>query len=88
MKTIYKYDFRITDRFEIKMPSGANIIHVKLQRGNPYLWAMVDTNRDLVSRFFAIFETGKPMEDNLKSYQHLGSFQQWPFVWHLFEIVH
>jgi len=37
MKTIYKYNFEITDSFSIRMPKGSKIIYVEEQNKNGVL---------------------------------------------------
>ena len=43
MLTIFKYPIPIEDHFTLEMPRGAKILTVKIQRENPQLWAMVDS---------------------------------------------
>lgn len=83
-RTIYKYPFSIDKEFTIRMPSEAEILCVQMQNGVPHLWAIVDTNNAEEERRFNIYGTGWPRQPLSKS-QYIGTFQDPPFVWHLFE---
>ena len=41
-KTVYKYPLMIDDYQRVALPKGAQILCIKMQRGKPYLWALVD----------------------------------------------
>jgi hypothetical protein len=84
VKTIYKYPFGIDDRFAMQMPVGAEILHAEMQGGTPCLWALVDSEapRELA---FRLFGTGHPFPEDV-ALAHVSTFQQGPFVWHLFRV--
>lgn len=42
MLTIYKYPLKLEENQIIKMPAGAEILTVQLQKNKPVLWAKVD----------------------------------------------
>lgn len=79
-KQIWKYDVHDGS---IRMPKGAKILSVQLQNNRPNIWAIVDPKAEMVSRLFVIVGTGEPFDDTDMSY--VGTYQQPPFVWHLFE---
>ncbi len=82
--TIWKFQFDIGDAVEIEMPGDdAHILHVECQMGFPCVWAMVDPEKALVTRRFRLFGTGHPITDVVG--KHVGTFQQGPLVWHMFE---
>jgi hypothetical protein len=82
MQTIYKYPFQVDDEVRIEMPENARVLHVGLQGAQPCLWAMVDPeNRPVIHRF-RVFGTGHPMPTAVG--EHVATFQQGPFVWHMF----
>lgn len=81
MMTIYKYPFAIEDRFVLRMPAGTRILHVETQGGTPCLWALVDTTHHEVGWVFRIYGTGHPIAE---AGDHVATFQQGPFVWHMF----
>ena len=86
-KVIWKYPVPVTDLFEVEMPIGAEVITVQMQGGAPYMWALVDSNRELETRFFRVAGTGNPLPDTMDLFGYLGTFQMLggQLVWHLFE---
>lgn len=84
MRTVYKYSIQVTDEFTLALPQGAEIVHVAVQNYRPQLWALVDTDRPLEIRRFAVRGTGHVVDDALR---HVGSFllADDTFVGHLFE---
>lgn len=81
MKQIWK--FQVSGIIE--MPADAKILTVQNQNGDPCIWALVDPNQKMDARMFTIVGTGKPFDDTNTVY--IGTFQDGPFVWHLFEII-
>jgi len=86
MKTIWKFPFKVQDRFELEMPGGAQILDVQVQHGQPCIWAVVDTEVPSVKRRFVIVGTGHSMSHYLTGWPHVGTFQEagGALVWHLF----
>jgi hypothetical protein len=88
LRTIYKYPFPVTDEINIEMPRDAQILSVQFQGHTACMWAMVVPERKMVMRHFRIFGTGHPIEmEPQNDLVHVATFQQPPFVWHLFEVV-
>lgn len=96
MKVIYKFPLSIArENFEIaSLPEYAPIIHVGLDTGaQPCLWAEVFTEWvEAIEKYeteksarkrrtFSICGTGRPCPVG----EHVGSFVQGLFVWHLYE---
>jgi len=95
MKTIYKYPFGDSPKFEIRdLPEFAPIIRVGLDpSGNMCIWAEVFTEWvEAIKKFeteksarrirtFEICGTGHECPAG----QHLHSYISGPFVWHLYE---
>ena len=63
MLSIWKFGLPLSDRVEIEMPHGAQVLSVGVQRGNPCLWALVDAHRRQVHRTFYVHGTGHPVID-------------------------
>jgi hypothetical protein len=83
--TIWKFTFPINNAVVIEMPANARILHVECQDGQPCLWALVDPKAQRVSRVFHIFGTGHEIDEaQLATLEFIATFQQTPFVWHLF----
>ena len=94
MKTIHKFQFLVSDFLGIAMPEGSEILHINLQRASPCLWALVDTAKPMVQRTFRVFGTGHEIPPEMfgcdfrmnPKMKYLATFQQPPFVWHMFEV--
>lgn len=67
------------------MPANAEVLYVEAQFSTPCLWALVDTDAELVERHFRVAGTGHPLNGSLK---HIGSFMlnNGTLVFHVFEI--
>lgn len=82
MKVIFKYKLILDGSQIIDMPPG-EILCVQLQKGDPFIWALVDEKAAHVKREIEIFGTGHDMPPVTRKY--IGTFQQDGFVWHVFE---
>ena len=72
----------------IEMPKGAEILTVQIQDGqmfNACIWAKVNPENELEKRHFIVVGTGQGFQDDNTNY--IGTYQDGPFVWHLFEII-
>lgn len=86
MKTIWKFRFEIISPLRISMPKGAEVLTAQDQDGTGCLWAIVEPENELESRYFEIFGTGQFIyEDVAVQRKYVATFQQPPFVWHVFE---
>lgn len=84
MKTVFKYPIPISSRFILDLPRGATILTAQDQGGNAQLWAEVEPEAPKVTRYLSIVGTGHEVLGNSK---YICTFQQEPFVWHLYERV-
>jgi hypothetical protein len=86
MRTIWKFPFEVADVLEILMPSGAEILDVQVQHGQPCLWALVHSERPTVRRRFRVFGTGHLIE-GMYAAKYVGTFQiaGGALVFHVFE---
>lgn len=84
MKTIWKYELPITDAPEVRMPSGARILSCGLGRQNETIlvWAEVNPDNPPTPCGFRIVGTGHPMPG---VGEYVGTVQDVPFVWHIYE---
>lgn len=84
LKTIYKYNIPITDRFSLSLPEDSKVIFVGIDpKLEPCIWVEFDySDKDLKTKTFRLFGTGHPIDDD--SIKHIGSFVQDRFVWHLY----
>lgn len=86
-RSVWKYEVRVVDEFAVQMPEFAEVVHVGVQRGNsdvPYMWALVNPEREVTTRRFYCRGTGHPVNEGLV---YLGTFilEGGVFVGHLFE---
>lgn len=83
MRTVYKYVIS-KDSIEgsIWIPGGFKILHFDIQYYEPTLWVEVDPEEPEVLFNYAIFGTGWKIDSN---YSYIGTCQDHPFVWHLYE---
>ena len=86
VKTIHKYSLDTTheDKIKVLMPRVAKIVMVGSQNGQPFLWAIVDTEHPLIERHYRLIATGQPIPGG---YDHVASFTRnnGESSWHLFE---
>lgn len=84
MKTIYKYPIAITRFQSIYVQPKAKPVHVGLDpQGQPCIWCEAETaanERELLD----IFVIGTGHELSCEARNHIGSFVQGLFVWHIY----
>jgi hypothetical protein len=61
--TVWKSVLRYTQQQTVRMPAGAEILHVALQNGVPNIWYRCDPNQPMEDRRIAIVPTGKASPD-------------------------
>ncbi len=82
--TVYKYEFPIEDSFELLLPHRPIYLMVGLQGNTPCMWCKVNPDVPKKKYQFHVTGTGHPVNAH---WEHVGSFQQTPFVWHLWREV-
>ena len=88
MKSVFKYKFAITDRFELSVPYGAEFLHAENQHGVPTIWALVDPDHEPIEYKFLLCGTGHEIRYGKEySLSHISTWQDDPLVWHLFELI-
>lgn len=86
MKQVFKYPLEhINQKYKFLMPEGAEILTLQLQRGQPCMWALVETDNPSEARVFELVGTGDTLKHDGR---YIGTFQldNGEFVGHLFEI--
>ena len=85
MKVVWKFALGMGLNV-ITVPVGAKIVHIEMQDGFPQLWAEISdpSSSHVEVRQFEIFGTGHPIPDKA---QHVGTFLDPPYVWHVYELV-
>jgi hypothetical protein len=84
-RQIWKFPITSPDGTRIDMPQGARILTVQMQAGMPTLWAVVDPEAPRRARYFRVVGTGHTHEAGVFR-DYLGTVQDGPFVWHVFEV--
>ena len=88
MKTIYKYNLQVTDVQQVQLPKEAKILCVQTQRGEPQLWAEVESGATPEARTIEIFGTGHPISQEMgQSRRYISTFQMenGSLVFHAYE---
>jgi len=82
---IYKYPIPVNDEIVIKMPMSAKVLTVQMQKSEPYIWALVNPDEEMVERRFYLYGTGMTITH---SESYIGTFQMLNggLVFHLFEL--
>lgn len=100
MRKIFKYHLNSLDRNVLDLPIGAKILCVQTQvrmvvvyghQPQPehgiFMWAEVDTSRNVEQRTFKIYATGEEITDDECFREYVGTVQTGNTVWHVFEII-
>lgn len=72
MNVIYKYPLPVREKYVIELPANAHIIRVDTVEGLFYLWAIVDPEAPLVTRYLEFYKTGQPITTPMRSLLYLG----------------
>ena len=88
VETIHKYPLNVEALPTIKMPAGAQVLCVQVQKGAPCLWAIVDPDQPLEYRYFRVCGTGYGFGMDRTNSRYIGTFQldEGAFVGHVFEL--
>jgi hypothetical protein len=89
MSVIYKYNIPVADEFELDMYEDSKILTFQMNNRVPCIWAIVNTNFNMIKRYFKIIGTGHIFKD--KNLNYIGTAQEDSkigiLVWHLFEVI-
>lgn len=74
MLTIHKYELPLGDYPVVNMPEGAEVLHIDTQGDwhRIFIWARVDTDRELVPVRFRLAGTGHQLDGRIW-HRHLGT---------------
>jgi hypothetical protein len=87
-RQVFKYELDIfaTGRCSINVPKDSKVLHFDFQNDKPHVWLEVITDGDhfypTEDIFFSIVGTGFHVPDK---HEHIGTVQQGPYVWHLYQ---
>lgn len=84
---IWKFPLEVTDRQSMRIPAGAKLLTVQMQRETPCLWALVDDSTlEYEIRSIAIYGTGNPMPNDPGDYIATFQLAGGALVFHAFEL--
>lgn len=84
MKKVFKYPLPAgTMTTKVRMPRGAELLHVAMQHGDVTVWALVDDDNSRVNRRITVIGTGWDVEEG--SGKFVGTAFDGAFVWHVFD---
>lgn len=85
-KAVWKFPLN-TDRgtaLDIKMPRNAKPLCVQMQKGVATIWCEIEVGEEFVTRSFEVVGTGWEFSADA-ALEYVGTWQDGPFVWHLYE---
>jgi hypothetical protein len=83
MKTVWKYQVPIGHQVTLEIPFGGIVVHTESQDDVICLWVEVESSNPKAHRSFKVFGTGHEIQ--MPYAIHVGTVQQGPFVWHVYE---
>lgn len=89
MKTIWKYELKITDTQEIEVPLGSTILSIGNQNGRLCMWLIIRADGDTPEEMAVenmtinIVGTGHKLSDNIGLFVDTVIIDQ--FVWHVYQ---
>lgn len=63
MRTIWKYPLDLSDRTELMIPKGGEVLAAQIQELQPCLWILVDSDAEIEVRTFDSYGTGYPLPE-------------------------
>lgn len=84
MAAIWKFPLAVTDRQSVRMPAGAELLCVQVQRGVPCLWALVDPQAPLHEVELTTYGTGHPIDGDPGDYIGTYQLRDGSLVFHVF----
>ena len=85
MITIHKYGLfpGVDGNVKVLIPKGFKILSLQNQNNNICLWALADTNEELIEVKFIVCGTGHDCT-NVQYKKYVGTVQVGVYVWHVF----
>jgi len=91
MREVWKFPIQHPGRrdgsFPVVMPHDSKILSIQIQKGEPVMWALVETSNRLETRVFQTFGTGHELPADEMVYRGTYQLIDGAFVGHLFEIM-
>lgn len=74
-----------SEKTEVEMPGGAEIISVQTQGNRPMVWAIVDPSKPIEKRRVFMIATGKPMPEEARKFIGTLQLNDGNLIFHFFE---
>ena len=81
-RRVWKYPLGLSVEPWVRMPVGAEVVHVAEQGGQPTLWAIVDSSQPMVRRLIHVVGTGDAVPDGTA---YVGTAHLGGYVLHVFD---
>lgn len=72
-RVIWKYPVPVLEEFTLNLPREAEVLRIAMIDGHVWLWALVDTEAELVTRRFFAVKCGAAVPDG-PELRHLGFY--------------
>lgn len=87
-RSIWKFQIpfpatKLDPTFIVTLPRGWKFLTVQIQNDLPMIWFEVEPKAPMAAEIFVVTGTGHPFDDNRI---YLGTWQEAPYVWHLYRI--
>lgn len=86
MRTIYKYKLELKETQRVSMPAYSQIIKAGVQDNEIYIWAIIDTDKELLDKLIRIVGTGNSTDAMTQANYHIDTVFMGSFVWHIFDL--
>lgn len=83
---IFKYTIKVSERYELEIPNGGEILSIQNQYDEITIWVMVNEAASKEVRTFAVFGAGHPVDFGCSPSVFIGTVQIDGLAWHVFEI--
>ena len=83
--TIWKYSLEATDRQNVMMPEGAQILTAQMQGETLCLWAIVNPEATKQLRYIEVIDTGHSIDDASRRYIATVRMEGGSLIFHVFE---
>ena len=75
--------------YYVRMPKGAEILHLGILAGQPRMWVVVDPDAEIEERVFWLLRENTREESFPERWRYVGAFcppqSEWTSAWYVFE---
>jgi len=84
MQKIFKYPISLSEAQTIELPEGATMLSIKMQRGFPCMWVLLDPEAPKRLRHFTLYPTGSIIPNRVGKYIDTFMTHEDKLVFHVF----